>query len=219
MSFRDLEFGDSPIVRALPFLEQVKHTVLLLQLQRPYFLYCVVCSILAAAAFASTIFDLVGEPQPGRRWHDVLEGGTWQSACWSAVGLALCIEVACTAAVRWAGGFRALLEDPWLAFDTSVVCLTVLAWLVINIRRASPMREEAEEVDLWLLMLRFALQPCRVIVAAKMAHKAQKMQKSHMDVDFDVLAGFGQHGGMEFRTTSSESPFEATADSEHVFWA
>lgn len=37
--------------------------------------------------------------------------------------------------------------------------------------------EEAEEADLWLIFLRFALQPCRVFASAANARKVQQMQK------------------------------------------
>merc|ERR1719189_1789931 len=118
--------------------------------------------------------------------HDVLQGRTWQSVCRSLGALALCAEVVSGAVVR--RGFRDVTQDRWLAFDFFVILLTLLAWLLMLVRRASPMREEAEEVVLWLLMLRFALQPCRVLAAAKMAHKVQLMQQSHMDVNFDTVS-------------------------------
>ena len=40
-----------------------------------------------------------------------------------------------------------------------------------------PPGEEAEEADLWLIFLRFALQPCRVFASAANARKVQQMQK------------------------------------------
>jgi hypothetical protein len=42
--------------------------------------------MIAATAFLSTLIDLCFGSERG--WHDILEGGTWQSACWSAVSLA-----------------------------------------------------------------------------------------------------------------------------------
>lgn len=186
----DVEVGAPPAAGGfgLHWTEQAKHWVLLLRLQRPYLLYCSICSLLAAGAFLSTMVDLLSEHSLERRWEDILEGGTWQSACWSAVAFALCAEVASGTVVRQGGLMIALREDWWFAFDATVVLLTCLAWALMHLRRTSPWREEAEEADLWLLTLRFALQPCRVLAAAKMAHKVQLMQQSHTDVNFDVLA-------------------------------
>mmetsp|Transcript_17663 Transcript_17663/g.48847 ORF Transcript_17663/g.48847 Transcript_17663/m.48847 type:complete len:237 (+) Transcript_17663:89-799(+) len=183
----DVEVG-LPESGGLHWTEQVKHWVLLLRLQRPYFVYCVSCSLLASAAFLSTFADLLSDRSLDRRWEDILEGNTWQSACWTVVGLALCAEVVSTAVVRPGGLKAALSQDWWMAFDAAVVLMTALAWMLMRLRKASRMREEAEEADLWLLTLRFALQPCRVFVAAKMAHKVQVMQNSHIDINFDVLA-------------------------------
>lgn len=216
----DIEVGMAPVKspesEGLHWLEKAKHALLLLKLQRPYFLYCLTCAALSAAAFLTTFVDLMAEREPQRRWQDILEGGTWQSACWALVALSLCVEVVSIAVVR-RGNCRDLLKDWWSAFDAIVVLLTLLAWGLMRMRRASPMREEAEEADLWLLTLRFALQPCRVLAAAKMAHKVQLMQQSHMDVSFDSLADVslgplqacGAADG--FPRTSPCSPFEAEA--------
>ena len=59
----------------------------------------------------------------------------------------------------------------------------VIAWIIIHnvffqITFYSTFRgEEAEEADLWLIFLRFALQPCRVFASAANARKVQQMQK------------------------------------------
>jgi len=211
-------------VGRLHWVEKARHALLLLRLQRPYFLYCLVCAMLSTAAFLSTMLDLIGERKLGRRWIDILEGGTWQSACWTAVALALCAEVLSSAIVS-RGSLRCLLRDWWSAFDGAVVFLTVLAWAIMRLRSASIMREEAEEADLWLLTIRFALQPCRVFAAAKMAHKVQLMQQSHMDIDFDALAGPAQGqdqvstmlDGFQNRTPSSSTFGEATTPMPSIF--
>ena len=116
-------------------------------------------------------------------WHDILEGGTWQSACWSLVTFALFAEVVSNIFVRGLSFTR----DWWCLFDAVLLTLTVLAWAVMHLRRASVMREEAEEADLWLLFLRFLLQPCRVFAAAAAVHKVQQMQRGCVDIRFDGL--------------------------------
>jgi len=206
----DVEVGAPPVPRGfgLHWMEQAKHWILLMRLQRPYLLYCLTCSLLGATAFLSTMVDLIREHDAGRRWEDILEGGSWQSACWTAVAFALCAEVAGACVVRQGSLRCALKQDWWFAFDATVVLLTILAWVLMHLRRASPLREEAEEADLWLLTLRFALQPCRVLAAAKMAHKVQLMQQSHTDVNFDVLADVCI-GPQEI--AAGGSPFQRTA--------
>lgn len=207
---------ESPTDRAVHWTEKVRHTVLLLRLQRPYFVYCLVCSLLAAVAFISTLVDLFGSHSAGRlshsrAWHDVLEGGTWQSLCWTLVGLALAAEVASSVVMR--RGCRCA-SDGWHAFDAVVLLLTVILWAVSHLRRASPMREEIEEADLWLLAVRFSLQPCRVLAAASMARKVQQMQQNYMDVSFDKLAVASQpqeHGASPKRPGEAVAMMEACA--------
>mmetsp|Transcript_15427 Transcript_15427/g.42394 ORF Transcript_15427/g.42394 Transcript_15427/m.42394 type:complete len:233 (+) Transcript_15427:118-816(+) len=185
----DPEIGADEAPReAVRWVDMARHTLLLLRLQRPYFAYCLVCSLLATAAFVSTLFDLLsshhqGFLEKGRHWQDVLEGGTWQSFCWTAVGLALCVEAVTLIVARRGGG---CMRDWWCAFDAMVLTLTLMTWALTVVRSASPMREEAEEADLWLLALRFALQPCRVLATASLARKVQQMQKSNVDITFDV---------------------------------
>jgi len=195
----------------VPWLEQAKHYLLLLRLQRPYYIYCLFCSLLAAAAFLSTLMDFFSEQRPGRRWVDILEGGTWQSACWFAVALSLLGEVGSIFVVRKGFSCRDITEDWWFCFDAAILGLTLFTWLLMQVRRATPMREEAEEVELWLLALRFILQPCRVVVAAKTARKVQVMQHHQTDINFDVLADEA------FRPARVH--FEALTPTGNAMWA
>ena len=57
---------DLEAVVTVPWTEQLRHKILLLRLQRPYFIYCLLCSLLAAAAFLSTLVDLW---KSGRFWN------------------------------------------------------------------------------------------------------------------------------------------------------
>jgi len=182
----DLEGGASPQRKGVDWTEQARHMVLLLRLQRPYYVYCICCCVLSVAAFVSTLIDIVRQHDEGVNWHDVLEGSNWQSACWITVALALCTEVVSAAVVR-RGSWTGLFVDWWSTFDAALVILTLFAWGLMRFRRASLVREEAEQVDLWLLALRFALQPCRVFAAARRAHQVQQMQREHSDVNFDIL--------------------------------
>lgn len=113
----DLELGSVQ----LHWTERIKHQILLLRLQRPYFIYCLMCSFIAATAFLSTLIDLCFGSEKG--WHDILEGGTWQSACWSAVSLALFAEVLSNLFINWP--VKSFSQDWWLIFDVTLLVLTV----------------------------------------------------------------------------------------------
>eukprot|EP00418_Pyrodinium_bahamense_P083476 CAMPEP_0179073696 /NCGR_PEP_ID=MMETSP0796-20121207/32705_1 /TAXON_ID=73915 /ORGANISM="Pyrodinium bahamense, Strain pbaha01" /LENGTH=215 /DNA_ID=CAMNT_0020770899 /DNA_START=28 /DNA_END=675 /DNA_ORIENTATION=- len=186
----DLEAGS----KAVHWTEQARRMLLLLQLQRPYFGFCFVCAILAMAASTSTVVHLLDSHRrgllQGRRWVDDLEGGTWQSVCWAVVSLALFAEVTSAAVTVKGNSSFSASERRWRNFDAAVVALTVFAWGLTRILHASPAREEAEvaEVaDLWLLVLRFTLQPCRILAVARLACRVQQMQESDLDINFDAL--------------------------------
>lgn len=175
--------------------DKARHTVLLIKLQRWYLTYCFVCSLLACAAFGSTLLSVVrlhleGKVHP-RHGLPLLEeatmGGGWEALCWILVGFAMIAEMVSQVLVR---GFSCFVRDWWCIFDTLVLALTVGAWTLTLMRRLSVAQEEAvEESDLPLLALRFLLQPCRVVVTASMACQVQDMQQSDMDIDFTDVAG------------------------------
>mmetsp|Transcript_5223 Transcript_5223/g.10833 ORF Transcript_5223/g.10833 Transcript_5223/m.10833 type:complete len:251 (+) Transcript_5223:113-865(+) len=181
----DLELGKGSAA-GVNWTEQVRHLFLLLRLKRAYLVYTLCCTTLATAAFVSTLASLLDPLKNGdRAWEDVLEGSTWQNFCWSVVALSLIVELTFGIFAQKRNENR---WDFWVVFDALVLVLTALAWVLPYLRRASQMREEAEEMDLWLLALRFALQPFRVFAAVKMARKVHNMQESHEDINFDALS-------------------------------
>merc|ERR1719433_2489921 len=78
-------------------------------------------------------------------------------------------------------------EQRWRIFDAAVMFLTLVAWALTRILHASPAREEAEVADLWLLLLRFTLQPCRVLAVTRLARRVQQMQESDVSINFDSI--------------------------------
>lgn len=181
----DVESRAAPSKTVL-WIDQVRHILLLLQLQRPYLLCCLACAFLATVASAATLVDLVDFHRRGvlfddRQWVDVLEGRTWQSMCWFVVSVMLCAEVSFSIFIRGSPC------NSWCMLDMIVLTLTVVAWALTRLLHASPMREEAEEADLWLLAMRFMLQPCRILSSARTAWKLQQMQQSDLDINFDML--------------------------------
>ncbi|CAK0815623.1 unnamed protein product, partial [Prorocentrum cordatum] len=165
--------------------ELLRHCILMMRLQRPYLVYCLLCAGCATFAFMSTLFGMVssaGKILPGQA-HSILDGGCWQTLCWIIVGWALVIEVFTSAIVN---GLRRSLRDFWFVFDAAVLLVTVLAWMLAHSGgpTAPTAREvgEIEGADLALLALRFALQLGRVLAAWLMAHKVTQMQSGFLDV-------------------------------------
>mmetsp|Transcript_22763 Transcript_22763/g.64492 ORF Transcript_22763/g.64492 Transcript_22763/m.64492 type:complete len:215 (-) Transcript_22763:84-728(-) len=188
-SASDLESGLSS--KAVHWTEKVRRWLLLLHLQRPYFVCCFACAVMAFAASTSTVMHLLDSHRrgllQGRRWVDDLEGGTWQSACWAVVSFALFAEVT-SSAINIKGNTSVPASDRrWRNFDAAVMCLTLAAWALTRFLHASPQREEAEVANLWLLVLRFTLQPCRVLAVTRLACRVQQMQESDVDISFDSL--------------------------------
>lgn len=175
-------------------VHHARHLVLLARLQKPYLMYCIACSLMASVAFVSTLVSMVSSHRVSGGEFDTLasidaglEGGQWQSACWAFVGLSLCAEFATMLVVR---GPRAYLQDQWAMFDAALVLLTIAAAMLSLVRHFTPesLRDEAaEELDLTLLALRFALQPCRVVATLKAACHVKQMQLSNLDIEFDVV--------------------------------
>lgn len=177
----------------LSCVHQARHAVLLARLQKPYLVYCVACSLLASVAFVTTLTSILASHQAAGGDFGTLasidaglEGDRWQSSCWAFVGLSLCAEFVATLVVR---GPRAYLQDRWAMLDAVLVLITVLAWALALIRRFTPrsIRDEAEELDLTLLALRFAMQPCRVVATLKAACHVKEMQMSNLDIEFEVV--------------------------------
>lgn len=193
LNAKDLEIGVN-LAESLRCSERLRQLLLMMRLQRPYLLYCLVCFFLSMTAFVSTLAGLALEHYKGdsslqgsgwRPFEEALEGGHWQRTCWVIVSLALCAEVVSALAVR---GGSACCRDRWFLVDLSTVLLTALAWGLSWWRQVRwSTGDQAEEADLPLLALRFALQPCRIFAAASMACQVQSMQDGNLDIDFDML--------------------------------
>eukprot|EP00448_Togula_jolla_P014350 CAMPEP_0170588434 /NCGR_PEP_ID=MMETSP0224-20130122/10827_1 /TAXON_ID=285029 /ORGANISM="Togula jolla, Strain CCCM 725" /LENGTH=268 /DNA_ID=CAMNT_0010912149 /DNA_START=197 /DNA_END=1000 /DNA_ORIENTATION=+ len=68
-----------------------------------------------------------------------------------------------------------------------VVSLTLVHWSLLLAQRT--LAAEVHQVDIPLLALRFVLQPCRLLAAASMVRRVRSMQRSTVDIAFDVLSG------------------------------
>lgn len=165
--------------------ELLRHCVLMMRLQRPYLVYCLLCAGCATLAFMSTLLGMIssaGKGIPGQM-HSILDGGCWQTFCWVVVGWALAIEVFTSVVVN---GARNSVRDFWFVFDATILLVTVLAWMLTHPRGpTAPTAREVDEIegaDLALLALRFALQLGRVFAAWLVAHKVTTMQNGFLDI-------------------------------------
>lgn len=176
--------------------ELTRHLLLLLRLQRPYLVYCVICFLLSLAAFCSTLVGLlssspkVAGARGPKELHAILEGGRWQTLCWTIVGCALIVEVLVTCLLHGVGQF---LKDPWSFFDVAIIGLTAIAWGFVQWRHSSlsvvTPREvvELEVADVSLLGLRFVLQLSRVLATFFLTRKVRTMQNNSKQCDIPAV--------------------------------
>lgn len=180
----------------LPCQDRLRHTILTIRLTRAYVAYCVICCLLSAVAFVSTLmrsgFVVTQEAAAGgHQWW------LWERYLDVVVGFVVCAE---TLATLWLLGLREFLNNAWCIFDASVVALTLLTWLLIIAQRTALLRQGALELDLPLLALRFVLQPCRFLATASLARRARAMQKGGEDLDIISFDLPGDAGGLEPET-------------------
>lgn len=171
--------------------EFLRHCVLLMRLQRPYLVYCLLCAGCATLAFLSTLFGMItsdGKSAPGRG-HSILDGGVWQTYCWIVVGWALTVEVFTSIIVR---GVQNVFRSFWSMLDVTILLLTAISWMLAHPRGfTAPTAREVDEIegaDLALLALRFALQLGRVFTTWHCFGKVTQMQSSFIDIPDVQLA-------------------------------
>jgi len=162
--------------------DQARHALLALRLQKSYLIYCASCCMLAVLALLSEIYGLLARHLSGESF--VERGMCWEHVAAFLTGLALCVEVAAGA---WLAGPTAFFGETVNRFDAGVAGLVVLSWF-LHFSRWSRLRllgDEAEELDLPLLMLRFSLQPLRVCATFSVARQVRLMQSANTDIVFD----------------------------------
>lgn len=167
-----------------PCEDRLKHVLITVRLQRIYTVYCFTCFLLSAIACATSL---------GRAaHHKVLHGGSiathelhpWETAFEGVLGIVVCSE---TIIMIWLSGKDEFLRSFWGIFDAIVVFLTLLTWGLLTLRNNPYFGESMLKLDLPLILLRFVLQFCRILVAASMTKRVMEMQKHTHDIAFDVL--------------------------------
>mmetsp|Transcript_16886 Transcript_16886/g.49387 ORF Transcript_16886/g.49387 Transcript_16886/m.49387 type:complete len:198 (+) Transcript_16886:166-759(+) len=163
-----------------------RHAILSWRLWSSYLFYCVCCFIL-------TVFLLVWTLIKGMQNHWNLpdwKHHQWEEILEVGVSTALVVE---TLNSVWVCGVVEFFRSCWHILD---VVVAVLAMISVGYG-LSHLRQPGNiyHASLPLLMLRFVLQPARVLVQAKYTHRIHQMQKvNELPVDFNSLR-LGQGAG------------------------
>eukprot|EP00927_Polykrikos_kofoidii_P084225 TRINITY_DN8820_c0_g2_i1.p1 TRINITY_DN8820_c0_g2~~TRINITY_DN8820_c0_g2_i1.p1 ORF type:complete len:257 (-),score=34.16 TRINITY_DN8820_c0_g2_i1:96-866(-) len=180
--------------------ERARHAILSWRLQRPYMAYCLGCAgvtfFLLVWNFAKGVQNNWNLPQWKHHvWEEVLE---------VTIGVAIVVETMLTMRVV---GVRDFLGNMWCVFDLVVAVLTAVS-VGYGLKHLGR-RGEICEADVPLLLLRFILQPARVLAAVASTCRTRQMQTDadELTVDFDALPGGA--GVAQFGLTAS---FEEMVD-------
>jgi len=164
--------------------ERARHAILAWRLERPYLLYCLACfgvtAFLLSWNLAKGVQNHWNFPQwKHHRWEELLEVG---------IGVLMVAETLLTMRVL---GLRAFFSSGWCIFDFIVALLTIVS-VCYGLEHLGT-RGEICEANVPLLMLRFVLQPARVLAAVAVTYRAHRMQNrvDELRVDFNSLANGG----------------------------
>lgn len=136
-----------------------------------YVLYCVICLILTLILLIATIWEELAPRHEVHVWRRSLH--PWEESCEVFVGAALCTE---TFMVFTMLGFEVFFQDCWRVYDAVIAGLTVLCGTFFLFRRTfHGTGEMAEDIDVPMLFLRFALQPVRMVSTATMVVRAHRL--------------------------------------------
>jgi len=171
--------------RRVSFGSRARHVILKWRLQRPYLAYCLCCSVLTAFLFcwnfAKGMQNHWNLPQwKHHRWEECLE---------VTIGACMAVETLITLRVL---GPRDFFRNIWCVFDFCVMLLTVVSigYGLVHLGKNG----EICEADIPLLMLRFVLQPVRVLAACASTCRVRNMQEqvNELQIDFGALPAGGQ---------------------------
>eukprot|EP00746_Dinoflagellata_sp_MGD_P120924 gnl/MRDRNA2_/MRDRNA2_56269_c0_seq1.p1 gnl/MRDRNA2_/MRDRNA2_56269_c0~~gnl/MRDRNA2_/MRDRNA2_56269_c0_seq1.p1 ORF type:complete len:393 (+),score=47.55 gnl/MRDRNA2_/MRDRNA2_56269_c0_seq1:92-1270(+) len=163
--------------------DRARRTILAMRLGKPYYVYCIICLLLAGTVFISTQCNIYRLKSSGKTWRHQ-QWQPWEEALNALVGIAVCTE---TAANIWLLGVRDFSKDCWMVLDGIICIFTVLTWILLILRSAArdpTVEDEIQEVDADILPLRFVLQSCRIITTLSMVNRARIMHRSNVDVEF-----------------------------------
>mmetsp|Transcript_72984 Transcript_72984/g.144636 ORF Transcript_72984/g.144636 Transcript_72984/m.144636 type:complete len:246 (+) Transcript_72984:57-794(+) len=171
----------------IPRSERARHAILTWRLEKPYLFYCFAC-------FAVTAFLLGWNLVKGYQHHWNLpqwQHHRWEEALEVTIGTLIVVETILTMRVL---GLKTFLSNAWCIFDLAVALLTVIS-VCYGLEHLGRQGEICE-ANVPLLMVRFVLQPARVVATASVACRVSRMQNrvDELQVDFNALP----HGATAF---------------------
>jgi len=161
--------------------ERARHAILHWRLQRRYLGYCTLCSLVTVLLLVSNLVEAVKDRWRLPHWKHHL----WEEVLEVVIGLCLILETSLTLYVL---GPRLFFHSPWCLFDFLVSLLTTVS-IAYGVQ-ALTMRDWPEGASLPLLLVRFALQPTRVLAVCAGIWRARRLQLEvdALQVDFSTVS-------------------------------
>eukprot|EP00927_Polykrikos_kofoidii_P084224 TRINITY_DN8820_c0_g1_i2.p1 TRINITY_DN8820_c0_g1~~TRINITY_DN8820_c0_g1_i2.p1 ORF type:complete len:249 (-),score=32.07 TRINITY_DN8820_c0_g1_i2:73-819(-) len=164
--------------------ERARHAILSWRLKRPYLVYCFGCAGLTLFLLVWNLVKGVQNDWNLPQWKHHF----WEEALEVSIGVLIVVETMITMRVI---GLRAFVGSCWCLFDLAVALLTAVS-ICYGLKHLGR-RGEICEADVPLLLMRFILQPARVLAALASTYRTRQMQSEvdELRVDFDALPARG----------------------------
>lgn len=160
--------------------EYARHVILSFRLRRSYLVYCISIFLLTFFVFSWNLRKGIYDEwnMPGWRHHQ------WEEALEVFIGSCMTVETIVTMRLL---GLKTFFGVLWHIFDFVVMVLTILS--VLYALDHLSQGGETCEADMLLLMIRFLLQPVRVMTTLAEMYRVHEMQKNveELSVDFNAL--------------------------------
>eukprot|EP00929_Paragymnodinium_shiwhaense_P006625 TRINITY_DN11043_c0_g1_i2.p1 TRINITY_DN11043_c0_g1~~TRINITY_DN11043_c0_g1_i2.p1 ORF type:complete len:218 (-),score=34.97 TRINITY_DN11043_c0_g1_i2:306-959(-) len=159
--------------------QRARRGILSWRLKKEYLVYCLACTL-------ATLVLLVWDIWRGIRhnWHFLeLHHHVWEELLEVLVGLCIVVETALTCVVL---GWRSFLRSWWCRFDLVVAILTAtsVVYGLLHFEEATSI----DQAEIPLLLVRFIVQPVRVLVVLHGTIEARRQQAAAEEiVDFATL--------------------------------
>merc|ERR1712232_792847 len=126
------------------------------RLRRPYLIYCVACAGVAAFLLAWNLWKGMQNNWNLPQWKH----HRWEEAMEVTIGASMVVETTITMRIL---GVRTFFASCWCVFDFVVALLTAIS-IGYGLKHLGS-EGEIVEADVPLLLIRFVLQPSRVLTA------------------------------------------------------
>jgi len=160
--------------------ERARHAVLSCHLQRSYLIYCTGCALVIGFLLCWNLIQGLQSNWDLQSWRYYM----WEETLEVLVGVCLVVETLIT---LWILGPRSFFKSCWCIFDLCVTTLAAMSMVVGALHLEERMRFHKAVP---LLMMRFVLQPLRVLVICGSIYRARRFQHDvdELSVDFNSLS-------------------------------